>query len=512
MKVFLMDFSSEQLIDTAVNIKNNNIDISYWTGKKCFNENFFNKDFFKGTVFHDQLDAVRGIPPDSILLENFPPPSAEILQDLLECESTVLTMMTRMDYGEMPVIKKKHLYYEYVQYWDGILNDLKPDLIIFSDIPHASYNFVVYSLAKRYDIPTIMLETTYGLDSLMVVHDYKEVSRDLLRTYNEIKDESHDLSELSVDAREYFERLIDPEIDATPDYKKIMDARMNDPLRIMPTLSKVLENIRTRRFFATAISFLRLLFRTERRIMSIDKHDPTNYKHYYLLKRFKKIKDEYEKEYRALQSDADINKKFIYMPLQFQPECSTSPLGGVYVDQILAVKTLSAAIPKDWMIYVKEYPGQWHPYNPKTHLYRYKNYYNEIAELSNVRIIPPELSTFDLLDKCQAVCSVSGTAGWEAVARSKPVLFFGHRWYMYCEGVFRIDSVESCKAALDEILRGYKPDPQKVLNYFLALDKSQIRAAHVSVTEKLSSLSKEQSSKNLSDALLKEIARIKNNK
>ncbi|MDP2946803.1 MAG: capsule biosynthesis protein, partial [Nanoarchaeota archaeon] len=72
-----------------------------------------------------------------------------------------------------------------------------------------------------------------------------------------------------------------------------------------------------------------------------------------------KFKQNLKKEYNSVQTKPDFDKKFIYVPLNLQPECSTSPQGNIFVDQILMIETLSASLPSDWIIYVKEHPIQW---------------------------------------------------------------------------------------------------------------------------------------------------------
>ena len=478
VKVFLVDFSTLILRDVALELQKKDVEILYWTGNKAAFHSFSqDKENFPNTIFHDCFNAIRNIPAPGVDVSKFEPPSIELIKDLLECESIVLTMMARMDYKNMPIIQRKHIYYKFIQYWDGVLKTLKPDVIIFSVTPHAVYNFVLYAIAKKRNIPTIMGQLTFCPGKFIIARDCKEASKDLLKLYKEIKDEKHDIDELTPSTQDYFKKLINPTLDVTPEYKRKMDKKIKKPIKIIFNIRSVIKNIKSRTLLKTSYYYLKGLFGKRKILYNIDKDDDINYKSRIQLKKFKKIKDKYKKEYLKLQDEPDFNKKYIYFPLHVQPECTTSPLAGFYVDLNLIVKTLSASIPDDWLIYVKENSAQWNQYSYEAHFYRYKGYYAEMKKNKNARLLSPDISTYDLINNSQAVAVATGTAGWEAIARSKPTLLFGYPWYMYCNGVFCIDGPRACKDAVREIINGYKPNPQKVLNYLFALEKAWIKGA-----------------------------------
>lgn len=509
MRAFILDFSTKQQGEVAKELQKRGIEILYWTGaRKHFHEISKDKVNFPNVVFHDQTKALQCVPAEGIDASKFFPPSADLLKDLLECESTVLTMMTRFDFKNMPLIKKKHLYYKHVQYWNGLINKMKPDVIIFTDIPHFVYNYVLYSLAKLNNIPVIMVAAAYRFDELLVLHDYKKAGAHIFEEYERIKNEKHEIGELSKEAQEYYLKSINPAMDSTPVYKKLIDARINRSPRILPKISSVLRNLVTLRIFHTTYYYIKSLRKMKKALSNIDRDDSINYKNVFYLKKFQRIKEGYKKEYENLQVEVDFDKKYLYFPLHFQPECTTSPQAGVYVDQILIVKTLAASLPDDWLIYIKEYAAQWDPNNFRTHLYRYEGYYEEMAAFKNVRLISPEVSTFDLIKSSQAVVTAAGTAGWEALVRTKPVLLFGYPWYMHCDGVFHIDGPRSCREAIQKIIRGSKPDPQKIINYLIALEKSRVKAAQISFTERFYHVSMDDTVSNLVDAISNEIKNL----
>lgn len=503
-KLFLIDFSSEILVNVANNLKKEGAEILYWTGRKRnFEKTMQDKEYFPKTIFHNNLDAVRGIPAQDLQNEKFDPPGKELINEMLECESLTLTMMTRLDFrGQVPFLKKKHLYYKYLQYWKGVIEKLNPEAIIFRSTPHGSYNFVLYCLAKRYGISTIMFDSTVLKDKLLVLKDFRKLPREFVELFEKLGQEKHLITELPEDKQKYFNWLSNPKIDATPDYKKQIIAQINDPVKIIPPFKKIIKNIRNGNFFpALRYHIKSALNLTYRPIFTIDETDKADYRNIYQLKKIRKIMDKYKKEYEKLQQEADFKKKYIYFPLHYQPECNTSPVGEHFADQILAVKILSSGLPQDWIIYVKENIAQWNYRNAQANSFRYAGYYRELAEIKNVCLLPPEISSYDLIAESQAVATISGTAGWESLARGKPVLFFGHPWYKRCSGAQRVGSVDDCRRAIEKVINGYKPESQKVLNYLIALDKTTIKASHVEYLEKVSGVPREESIKILTKAI-----------
>lgn len=139
----------------------------------------------------------------------------------------------------------------------------------------------------------------------------------------------------------------------------------------------------------------------------------------------------FKRDYNKFKNiDLDFSKKFVYYPLQLQPELTTSTLGGIYSDQILAIEKLSNMIPEDWFIYVKENPKQLEEH-------RGEYFFKRLSLLKKVKYVSKNVNSFDLIDRCQFVSTISGTAGWEAITANKNCLIFGMAWYQKFEGIFR---------------------------------------------------------------------------
>ena len=117
-------------------------------------------------------------------------------------------------------------------------------------------------------------------------------------------------------------------------------------------------------------------------------------------------------------------------------------------------------MPKGYLIYVKENPKQ-------TSLLRSRRYYDRIIKHQNVRIVSRKTNTYDLIACCQAVATATGTAGWEALFRGKPVIMFGHNFYQYAPGVCQVESLEDAKAAIDFIKEAKNQPTDKQMKAFL---------------------------------------------
>jgi hypothetical protein len=159
-------------------------------------------------------------------------------------------------------------------------------------------------------------------------------------------------------------------------------------------------------------------------------------------------------------SQIDWSSKYVYFPLHLQPELTTSGLGGRFSDQLDAIDELVALIPEGWLVYAKENPKQGCEQ-------RGREFYSRLRSMSRVRYLRKEVDTYKLLEGCQFVATITGTAGWESVTGGKPCLAFGTPWYATIPGVttYRagVTAAEVCANTprRDEVLAAYRRIAQK---------------------------------------------------
>ncbi|MEK7551815.1 MAG: hypothetical protein AAB534_00145 [Patescibacteria group bacterium] len=451
--------------------------VVYWVGKTE------NTSEFPEIIFHDHYAAWAGLPPKNGSEENCLPPSKELIKKMAETESLVLSMMNKK-FDILSVDERRHLYYRMLGYWDTIIRKYKPYIIIFPAVPHTVYNFIIYSLAREYKIRTVMFEDSWVSDRLLMYRDWREGSLNLHLALQRNKNKNFRLLDLTEDLQEYWKSHNDPKNDVTPIY-------INNARKKFSTFNKMLARVKIAKESLKNGTLL------------------TRCWSYYR----KQFKSNLKKEYESLQFKPKFDIDYLYVPLSFQPERTTSPQGDVYGDQILMIETLSKALPPDLTVYVKEHPAQWlMRSNINYSSSRYEGYYKKIANLTNVKLVPFDTSTYDLINAAKAVVVCAGTAGWEAIMRCKPVINFGYPWYRDFKGIFKVESVESCKVAVEKIMGGYKITEQDIINFLKSFGEASSRAYIESMVEKISKLSKKESMEILTKLIIADTQDITSNK
>ena len=380
-------------------------------------------DFFKWQeVFYHanySLDPEKLIPLDE-----------ELICAMRNCEAVALDMMSRMEryknycYGE-----RKELYLSHLRVWNHIIEQKKIDLLISSNVPHLVHDYIAYELCLLKKIPTIILKQSQVHGSFLIFENWEKLNPEIKTKY------SHYLRQKEIKLSENFNRhyLVQTgKGDATPFYMK----KTSRVRRLSAWLKSLIEEREWGR---------RLKFGTGEFLTALKIALKTRLLMRYLEK---------------VSVEPDFNKKYIYLPLHLQPEMTTSPCADAFVDQYLIIDLLSSVLPKGYLIYVKENPKQ-------TSLLRSRRYYDRIIKHQNVRIVSRKTNTYDLIAHCQAVATATGTAGWEALFRGKPVIMFGHNFYQYAPGVCQVESLEDAKAAIDFIKEAKNQPTDKQMKAFL---------------------------------------------
>lgn len=136
----------------------------------------------------------------------------------------------------------------------------------------------------------------------------------------------------------------------------------------------------------------------------------------YFWRRFREIAQLTGGKHQYLKDLA--GKKFVFFPLATEPETALQLLSPEYFFQLSAIASIARDLPAGVVLAVKEHyaaVGR-----------RPADFYAQISELKNVRIINMAELGIEVTKQADVVVTISGTSGFEAAAMGKPVISFGH--------------------------------------------------------------------------------------
>ena len=401
----------------------------------------------KGTIFHDHYDAWNALPAPALVNLRFSPPDARILSSMYKTESIILSMMNKR-YDSKSVDERKQIYYDMLGYWNHVFDKIEPEAVIFFTIPHSIYSNIIYEIARMRGIKTLCSDPTWVANRLIWYEDFWNGSDELRSAITRNQNKSVSPHDLGSELQKYWEEHTGEKYGKEPAYMTVQRNIGEGVGLIKHRLRVALRAMREGNFFQLVFDF---------------------------LLRFGK--DNLKREHERVEKKADWDIPFVYFPLHFQPECTSTPQGGAYHQQILVAETLSAALPRGWQLFIKEHPAQWWM-RGKTRFSsaRYRGYYERLASIPRVRLVPISTDTFQLTKRSQAVAVIAGTSGWEALLYGKYPLVFGIPWYRDCPGVLRVDSVESCVSAFKKVMNGAHVPQNSLLAFLKSVEEISIRA------------------------------------
>jgi len=383
---------------------------------------------------YDQANNTKADYSDCALYNSCPPVDKKLLDSMSKHEPIIMKMFERQERTERHLCYDERVrrYHVHLRYWNHMLEAAEIEVAVFVRTPHMIWDYIIFCLCKLKGIAVAYPFIVPGAD------DYGYFSSDIETQGHEVLEHYNALSE------KYKDTPID-DIELSADFQKIFDVQTgkdssNKTPYYMKNYSGVSFLIHRIKNFPGKVR-QRGISHIKRAFLSLTVNKSFE-KTRYFKTRTRKLFREYDK----LSSPADFNKSYIYLPLHYQPENTTSPMGGYFVHQLLVAQMLSFYLPDNISIYVKENPKQ-------TACCRDSTLYHDLVKLPNVVLVDRKTDTYKLLEHCIAVASCTGTAGFEGMFIGKPNLMFGYYINMYAPGTFMIHNNEDCKDAIENILQ-----------------------------------------------------------
>lgn len=138
-----------------------------------------------------------------------------------------------------------------------------------------------------------------------------------------------------------------------------------------------------------------------------------------------------------LSKEINSKTKFVYFPIHVEPERTLTEPAPFYTNQLEVITHIAKSLPAEYQLYVKEHPLQ------KTSGWKNIDFYKQIFNLSNVKLIYHSTPQDEILQKCSIVITISGSAGLEALFYEKPVIIFGKTVYNEISSVSTVTDINN---------------------------------------------------------------------
>lgn len=412
-------------------------------GVRC---RFLNKGFFRNAqITVSDIEGRAAI--DSPLCEQMQAIELEFYQ---QCER----LNRKYEFSSFDA--RREFYLRSLIYFNDLLESSAFDRIVMSNVPHLGYDTVIYGLAKTKKIP---VQFFYRLpiitDKFFYLYsegDWKNHRReDMVKHLVEFERKT-DLEKKSEFKRLRSQLEAWDEIVCRKQHRSAKSGEKNIHGKIKDTIVK-----------AIAWMFSCWRFTPHKRVIEIG--DTLTYERSRLDKIERKVSGNFLiRYYDRLAKLPDSSQKYVYFPLHKQPEATTSPLGGIYQDQRLAIRLLSQVLPEGWKIYVKEFPLQ-------RESHRCKAIYDELISLGNVDLINRRVDSLELVAGAEFTATVTGTAAWESFFMGKPAVLFGYSILTATKGVFDVKSEVEVRNAIKNICEGIEIQDSDKLGFIYALEQ-----------------------------------------
>lgn len=483
------------------------VDPVYWLGYADDGSDEIVPKCFPDTIYHSYFDAWKCLFPKQIAdMASTMSIDTNFLRKNASEELIAIKMMDRMDLDgrSFNFMERQRHFRNYVRHWMAAIELLKPNCVISPVMPHRVFDYTLYLLCQWHHIPYIFFDHTPLSNRFIAMDNVMNIGDLFQKEYQSFIKEEHPEGLVSQDIKDKIAKLRGDYKSAEPEYMKkqaIANERSASYLgKFSRLVSKVIKKgdyyLGKKGVFRVGLD--NYYKRADHRIE--DGKYPFRkfaWERLQAQKYMKRLRGYYESK----TSDIPENEKFVIYFMHYQPEATTCPAANIYVDQQLCIDTLLRNLPSDYKVYVKEHPSQFAA-RMEGNTSRMSMLYDDLAKNERVRLVSLTKDSFSLIEKASAVATGTGTVGFEAIVRKKPVIIFGFSWYEnYDKGVLRIiDSASASK--IKTFIENYSYNEHALMAYLAAVDKGTNKAYYYQTVGKDSlRLSEEECVENIIDTL-----------
>ena len=379
-------------------------------GKKFYEEQKF-IEFTKKWYFRDCFDRSQK-KPDLLYLEEI---EKKYKFDIWKIVYSDINFYKYNEYHKFKYDEILTIIEQECRFYEKILDNIKPDFLVIR-ITDSSNGQILQKICIAKGIKVLMLGFTRFGNRAYISHEYD---------YLEMSNKHYENEEKSFDQlREQIQGLTSQQSSIRKEFRNSRKKWIKAALKYLLLVS----NNKYRKYYAN----------TGKTIFKVIKVEGTF-----------PLKTRYRKKFidSNLLKQLEPNQKFIYFPLQLEPERSTLIPATFYTNQLNVITNIAKSLPIDFQLYVKEHPMQ------KIKSWREISFYKTILGLLNVKLIHPSVSNNEMLKKCAMAITIAGTTGLEAALYKKPAIVFTDAIYASLPSVHRLTSFEELPNAIKESLK-----------------------------------------------------------
>ncbi|MDP2709096.1 MAG: hypothetical protein Q8O93_03560 [bacterium] len=318
----------------------------------------------------------------------------------------------------------------------------KPD-VVFTTIVAAIGSSLLYYIAKKKNINVIIIETCRVRQNWILTEDYKR-STYVEKKYDELMAAGKESQKIE-EARQY---LADFQKKHST-YLHYSMTDLNKNYRLNP-----LKWLKPKNIWRSLSWFLKFSYNY---YVAGKNRDFTDEKPVgYLIDRVKR-KIRTAVGFSNLYDKPDFKENYGFYPLHYEPEVGVSLYAPNWTDQVNLVRQIAKSLPIDYRLYVKEHPAMVG--------YRPKAYYKELKKIPNIKLIEPNIPSYDLVKNADIVFVIASTAGWEAILLQKPLVTFGDVFYNKLSTVKKCDNIAELPYLIKTQLENFNYRPEELENF-----------------------------------------------
>lgn len=337
--------------------------------------------------------------------------------DFREFKEKTINMMNRQDmYWLYRNIDRDAIFYSILSYLFNTIWSKKIDFSIFSESPHSPATFITYYLCKHFWIKTYMFSSC-SIAPVIFLKDW--IDWNFLSIPKHIKLETN-LKEYINNEIESFNNKFSQNDNKNFEPKYMINQKKEDTKKISKLIKYIKWVFYTLAWYNNNTYFFSISW-INKKITFIDWIIT-----FILRKKYEKNLNE-NLDNKSVKN-VNLDDKYVYFPLHYEPERTSNPDWWDFFNQIDALIALRSKLPSDIKIYVKEHYSQLTS-TLQWFRSRSKYFYDIINSLESIILINVNFNSRKLIKNSLFTCTLTWTATLEACFLWKSWFFMWHPWF-----------------------------------------------------------------------------------